>query len=360
MIRFKHKIDQARVLFEELYHGEFECFACERQDFRTRVELSFFHKDQELSYAMFDSKTKKKYPVESLDFADEKIRAFMPLILEELRKNWNLKHRLFGVEFLATKLDFSATLLYHKDIDLIKEELGKLSEKLNFNLIARSRSKKLVFGKENLRQILSIEGEDFFYELSNDCFIQPNTFINEKMCEWILKLLKNQEKRSLLELYCGYGNLTLPLSKCFKKVLATELSKINIGFALKNCELNLCSNISFVRICSEDLSRAFSKEREFFRLKNIDLESFDFSHILVDPPRAGLDEGVIKLIKNYENIIYISCNPLSLKENLKVLNPTHKITHFALFDQFKNTPHLECGVFLKKKINKKRLTCLLT
>ncbi|ELZ6313460.1 tRNA (uridine(54)-C5)-methyltransferase TrmA, partial [Campylobacter coli] len=73
----------------------------------------------------------------------------------------------------------------------------------------------------------------------------------------------------------------------------------------------------------------------------------NFSHILVDPPRAGLDKSVIDLIKNYENIIYISCNPISLKENLKELALTHKVEKFALFDQFVNTPHLECGVLLK-------------
>ncbi|EAK4474480.1 tRNA (uridine(54)-C5)-methyltransferase TrmA, partial [Campylobacter coli] len=48
-----------------------------------------------------------------------------------------------------------------------------------------------------------------------------------------------------------------------------------------------------------------------------------------------------------ENIIYISCNPISLKENLKELALTHKVEKFALFDQFVNTPHLECGVLLK-------------
>ncbi|EAK1829845.1 tRNA (uridine(54)-C5)-methyltransferase TrmA, partial [Campylobacter jejuni] len=53
-------------------------------------------------------------------------------------------------------------------------------------------------------------------------------------------------------------------------------------------------------------------------------------------------------IKKYENIIYISCNPITLKENLKELSLTHRVEEFALFDQFANTPHLECGVFLSK------------
>lgn len=346
-MNFEQKAETSKLLFKDFYEGDFELFSSPKTHFRTRAELSFFHNDEGIFYAMFDEKSKKKYLVQNLAFADKKICAFMPLLLKKLNENSNLKQKLFGVEFLATKLDFSTTLLYHKDISLIMQDLEKLSKELDLNLIARSKGKKLVFGKENLRQSLNINGREFFYEFNNDCFIQPNTFINEKICEWILKLLEKQEKKDLLELYCGYGNFTLPLSKHFKKVLATELSKINIHFALKN--LNESFNTTFVKISSEDLSKAFNKEREFYRLKNIDLDSFDFSHILLDPPRSGLDESVIKLAKNYENIIYISCNPLTLKENLKILSQTHRITHFAFFDQFVKTQHLECGVMLKKK-----------
>lgn len=331
--------------FKEIYQGEFELFSSKDKHYRTRAELSIYHEKDEIYYAMFDEK--KKIIVENLDFADEKICAFMPKLLNQLRKNLNLKEKLFGVEFLATKQELSTTLLYHKNIEPIFNDLNELSLELNINLIARSKGKKLVFKKENLRQELDIQGKKIFYEFNNDCFIQPNTAINEKMITWVCEILTSQKREDLLELYCGYGNFTLALADFFDKVLATEISKSNIHFALKNCELNQISNISFARLSSEELSKALKKEREFFRLKDINLDDFNFSHILVDPPRAGLDKGVIDLIKNYENIIYISCNPITLKENLKELTLTHKPQKFALFDQFVNTPHLECGVFLK-------------
>ncbi len=168
------------------------------------------------------------------------------------------------------------------------------------------------------------------------------------MITWVCEILNTQKRMDLLELYCGYGNFTLALAPFFFKVLATEISKSNINFALKNCELNNTTNIHFARLSSEELSLAIKKEREFFRLKDIRLDDFNFSHVLVDPPRAGLDKSVIDLIKKYENIIYISCNPITLKENLKELSLTHRAEEFALFDQFVNTPHLECGVFLSK------------
>ncbi|EHU7000200.1 tRNA (uridine(54)-C5)-methyltransferase TrmA, partial [Campylobacter coli] len=306
--------------------------------------LSFYHDKDEIYYAMFENK--KKIIIESLEFADEKITAFMPKLLKQIRNNTNLKEKLFGVEFLATKNELSTTLLYHKNIELIYNDLNNLSLELDANLIARSKGKKLVFKKENLRQELDIQGRKIFYKFNNDCFIQPNTSINEKMITWVCENLKTQERKDLLELYCGYGNFTLALAIFFNNVLATEISKSNINFALLNCKINNISNIHFTRLSSEELSQALKKEREFFRLKDIDLDNFNFSHILVDPPRAGLDKSVIDLIKNYENIIYISCNPISLKENLKELALTHKVEKFALFDQFVNTPHLECGVLL--------------
>ncbi|EGH7304878.1 tRNA (uridine(54)-C5)-methyltransferase TrmA, partial [Campylobacter coli] len=308
----------------------------------TRAELSFYHDKDEIYYAMFENK--KKIIIESLEFADEKITAFMPKLLKQIRNNTNLKEKLFGVEFLATKNELSTTLLYHKNIELIYNDLNNLSLELDANLIARSKGKKLVFKKENLRQELDIQGRKIFYKFNNDCFIQPNTSINEKMITWVCENLKTQERKDLLELYCGYGNFTVALAIFFNNVLATEISKSNINFALLNCKINNISNIHFTRLSSEELSQALKKEREFFRLKDIDLDNFNFSHILVDPPRAGLDKSVIDLIKNYENIIYISCNPISLKENLKELALTHKVEKFALFDQFVNTPHLECGV----------------
>ncbi|RQD68018.1 tRNA (uridine(54)-C5)-methyltransferase TrmA [Campylobacter hepaticus] len=348
-LSLEEKASFMQEYFKELYKEDFKLFASKNKHYRTKIELSFYHENNTLFYAMFNAQTKKKIIIKNLEFADEKICILMPKLLEYLRSHHSLKEKLFGVEFLATKEDLSTTLLYHKNIQDIKQDLEKLSTTLNINLIARSKGKKLIFKTEILKQILNIHNKKIFYEISNDCFIQANTAINEKMIEWTCEILNTQKRMDLLELYCGYGNFTLALAHLFNQILATEISKNNIHFALKNCILNDISNIDFIRLSSQELSSALKKEREFFRLRNIQLDNFNFSHVFVDPPRCGLDKSVIELIKNYKNIIYISCNPLSLKEDLKELNSTHQIHQFALFDQFVNTPHLECGVFLCKR-----------
>lgn len=160
---------------------------------------------------------------------------------------------------------------------------------------------------------------------------------------------ENSGARDLLELYCGHGNFTIPLATKFNRVLASEISKSSIANARINCELNGVCNAQFVRLSADELMSAFARRREFERLKGIDIFGYDFSHVLIDPPRAGLEPSVIDFIKNFQNLIYISCNPQTLFENLRSLCVTHEVRRFAIFDQFAHTAHIECGVLLRRR-----------
>ena len=155
--------------------------------------------------------------------------------------------------------------------------------------------------------------------------------------------------RDLLELYCGHGNFTIPLAAKFNRVLASEISKSSIANARINCELNGVCNAQFVRLSADELMSAFARRRGFERLKGIDIFGYDFSHVLIDPPRAGLEPSVIDFIKDFRNLIYISCNPQTLFENLRSLCDTHEVQRFAIFDQFAHTAHIECGVLLRRR-----------
>jgi tRNA (uracil-5-)-methyltransferase len=90
-------------------------------------------------------------------------------------------------------------------------------------------------------------------------------------------------------------------------------------------------------------------ERNFRRLEGFDLTAYNYDTVLVDPPRAGLDIDSVELVSRFNKIIYISCNPLTLKDNLSILVKTHNIEKFALFDQFPYTDHVETGIILTKK-----------
>lgn len=66
-------------------------------------------------------------------------------------------------------------------------------------------------------------------------------------------------------------------------------------------------------------------------------------------PAAQLDEETVKMVQAYPRILYISCNPTTLCENLATLSDTHEIARLALFDQFPYTHHMECGVLLTRR-----------
>lgn len=337
--------------FREFFDGELEIFSSKPQRYRSRAEFGIWHENNEIYYTMHGSRSKFIKISECLK-VDESITALMPRLLEELGASNELKSKIFGVEFISTSELYAVILLYHKRLDGLEVAFSELAKRLGVKIIARSRGQKISSDERELCDSFEINGLRYALNFGDSAFIQPNKGVNEKMITWVQKCVNDdvgvRNGSDLLELYCGHGNFTIPLAGKFRRVLATEISKSSIANALKNCERNGIGNIKFLRMSAEELMSAFSGEREFRRLEGVNLADFAFSHVLVDPPRAGLETSVINFIKNYENIVYISCNPQTLYENLKELGLTHKAVKFAMFDQFANTNHIECGVVLKK------------
>jgi tRNA (uracil-5-)-methyltransferase len=134
-----------------------------------------------------------------------------------------------------------------------------------------------------------------------------------------------------------------------RKVLATEISKSSVNAALANLADNQVDNVTLVRLSAEELTEALNEVRPFRRLAGIDLKSYDFGCVFVDPPRAGMDPDTCELTRRFERILYISCNPETLAANIAQLSDTHKVTRCALFDQFPYTHHMESGVLLERR-----------
>jgi tRNA (uracil-5-)-methyltransferase len=131
--------------------------------------------------------------------------------------------------------------------------------------------------------------------------------------------------------------------------VATEIAKVSVRAAEFNIAENGIDNIDVVRMASEDFSQVLKGERRARRTAHLDLTSCNFTTVLVDPPRSGLDADTVAQVSEYQHIVYISCNPETLKANLADLTQTHQIERFAIFDQFPYTHHLECGVYLTRK-----------
>ena len=341
------KLSKIKEEFKEFYSGKITAYPSKHSHFRNRAEFRIWHNGKEINYAMNGFLKKDIVLIDECQIVQKPICEMMPKLIDYIAKSKLLKEKLFSIEFLSGE-NLLVTLIYHKKIDNEWQNAAKkLEDTLKINIIGRSRGIRIVVSQDYIIQRLNIIDKEYLYKVYENSFLQPNKKVNEKMITWAKKNSFYFDG-DLLELYCGHGNFTIPLSENFDKVLATEISKSSIKSAKENVSLNHIKNISFVRLSSEELTEALNGQREFRRLKDINLKDFNFSTIFVDPPRAGVDKDTLKLLQDFKNIIYISCNPVTLKRDILVLSETHKIDKFAIFDQFAYTDHLECGVILIK------------
>lgn len=343
------KVDYAKQL---LGISQCDIVSLRQDSFRARCELGIFFKDDKINYAM--RKGKQFVCIENCCNLLESLQKFLPVLKKKLNQEFfkDFRQKLFAIEVLSTQNDeILLTLIYHKKLDETwlenAKELKKFLQEFRVEIIGRSKGVKLIVEKDYVVEKLEIDGKKYYYRYDEGAFTQPNPKVNEKMIEWVLQNI-SQSKGDLLEMYCGCGNFTIPLSQKFRKVLATEISKVSIRAVKFACQRNGCNNITFVRLSGQECIEAIEGIRKFNRLEQINLEEYDFSMILVDPPRGGLGEEVCRFLQNFSSILYISCNPLSLAKDLEILNQTHRVVKAAFFDQFPHTSHLETGILLQK------------
>ena len=347
------KVTRITAQFAEFNPPALQVFDSPEQHFRMRAEFRIWHTEDDLFYAMFERNGDQKTVIRIDEFpiADQQINRLMPELLSAIKANPELSSRLFEVHFLATLSgEILVSLIYHRKIDNQWEIAAKpLAQQLNIKLIGRSRGQKFILSDEYVVEELQVLENRYQYKQIESSFTQPNAHVCQKMLQWACEAAQGSNQ-DLLELYCGNGNFTLPLSRYFKRVLATELAKSSVYAAQWNIEKNQIDNIQVARLSAEEFTQAYNGEREFRRLQEaeIDIQSYHFDTVFVDPPRAGIDDDTLKLLQRFERILYISCNPNTLYENLQTLSQTHKITRFAMFDQFPYTEHVESGVLLEK------------
>ncbi|AHC84530.1 MULTISPECIES: tRNA (uridine(54)-C5)-methyltransferase TrmA [Pseudomonas] len=345
------KVARLRELLAPFGAPEPAVFDSPREHYRLRAEFRLWREDGQRHYAMFAPGEKHKaILIEDFPIASQRINALMPRLKAAWQASEELGNRLFQVEFLTTLAgDAMVTLCYHRPLDEAWETAARqLAEELGVSIIGRSKGKRLVIGRDYAVEKLEVAGRVFSYRQPEGAFTQPNGAVNQKMLSWAFEAIGERDD-DLLELYCGNGNFTLPLATRVRQVLATEISKTSVNAALSNLDENAVDNVRLVRLSAEELTQALNEVRPFRRLEGIDLKSYEFGTVFVDPPRAGMDPDTCELTRRFERILYISCNPETLAANIAQLQDTHRIERCALFDQFPYTHHMESGVLLVRR-----------
>ncbi len=172
------------------------------------------------------------------------------------------------------------------------------------------------------------------FVISPDSFFQVNRLGMINIYDQVLKYVDNDT--NVLDLYCGTGTIGIYLADKVNQVLGIEINKSAINDALMNKKINNLDNIDFKLGDVEDV------------LNN---NSFKADCIVVDPPRAGLGNMVIKNIFKIQpqKLIYVSCDPVTLARDLNILKDKYDVVEITPFDMFSNTYHVECVCALISK-----------
>lgn len=349
------KVARLQSMMAPFSAPEPEVFRSPVSHYRMRAEFRIWHDEDDLYHIMFESQTKQRIRVNSFPAASSLINALMPAMLDGVRDVPALRYKLFQIDYLTTMSNQAVvSMLYHRKLsEEWQQYASALRDKLraqgfNVHLIGRATKTKIELDQDFIDERLLVAGKEMIYRQVENSFTQPNAAMNIHMLEWALDATKGS-KGDLLELYCGNGNFSLALARNFNRVLATEIAKPSVAAAQYNIAANQIDNVQIIRMAAEDFTQAMNGVREFRRLQGIDLKSYQCETIFVDPPRSGLDADTVKMVQSYPRILYISCNPQTLCENLETLTQTHNVSRLALFDQFPYTHHMECGVWLTRK-----------
>jgi len=220
-------------------------------------------------------------------------------------------------------------ILETKNIDLdiapLKNIANSIYLKINNKFIH-------IFGNENIYETLG----NYKYIISPDSFFQ----VNINTCLKLYNKIKDYvgTNKNIIDLYCGTGSIGIFVNDS-NKVIGIEINESATKDALKNKKINSVDNVDF--ICGDSGKK----------LKDL---KFNPDIIIVDPPRSGLNEETINNILKFnpKEIIYVSCDPMTLVRDLNTLNKYYDIEELTPFDMFPNTYHVECLTYLTKKCKK--------
>ncbi len=347
-----NKIERVRGLLSLVAEQSIHIALSPVAHYRMRAEFRVWHKEDVWHYAMFDVANKRPVFIEDCPMVVESINALMQPLRVQLLARPLLSHKLYAIDFLASSQgEILVTLIYKTPLTPEWDDTVRgLNLPEGVMVLGRSRGKKRVMVRDYVNETLSLpSGDSFTLRHVENAFSQPNAAVNAQMLAWVDAQLSADVKRSaILELYGGAGNFTWVLARHSDKLLMTELSPHAVSAAQDAFAQAGIHHVTIAAMNSEQVSGQLSATGDGTQL-NWQGQDYDFRLVMVDPPRAGLDDVTRSLVQRFDSILYVSCNPETLARDMLAWQETHSLVDIAIFDQFPYTHHIEVGVMLVKK-----------
>lgn len=194
-------------------------------------------------------------------------------------------------------------------------------------------------GEPELIPTYALPDQGIEFKFRPAMFTQVNYEINKLMINRVLETLELNENDTVLDLFCGLGNFTLPMAKFAGRVVGVEGDQPLVDHAKENARHNCIENVEFY---AADLSKDIS-DQPWAKRK--------YNKIMLDPSRAGASE-VLHYFKKWqpERIVYVSCNPSTLARDAGILvnELGYKLIKAGVMNMFPQTGHVESMALFEK------------
>jgi 23S rRNA (uracil1939-C5)-methyltransferase len=188
---------------------------------------------------------------------------------------------------------------------------------------------ELLAGTERFEEVLGA----MRFQISAQAFFQTNTEMAERLYELAVEFARTTGFERVYDLYCGIGTIALTIAPRVAEVWGLELIPEAIADAIANARANEVENARFF---AGDVRLA---------LRELVAEAGRPDVVIVDPPRAGLSQKVVRRIidASPQRIVYVSCNPTTLAPNAaQLVRAGYRLERVRPVDMFPQTPHIEC------------------
>ena len=233
--------------------------------------------------------------------------------------------------------------------NILVDALREIPGMTDISLSVNTQRNNVIMGNE----IINLYGpgyiEDYIgevkFRISPLSFFQVNPEQTEKLYNKALEYAELTGNETVWDLYCGIGSISLFLAQKAKKVLGVEIVPEAIEDAKVNAEINGIENAEFLVGAAEDVVPTYFENHP-------DAPECQPDVIVVDPPRKGCDEKLLKtmVLMKPERIVYVSCDSASLARDLKWLTGNgYHLKKVTPCDQFGQTVHVETVCLLYKE-----------
>ena len=286
--------------------------SCNKLNYRNKITLKII--DGNIGY--YEEKSNDIVCINKCMIANDEINKFIKYINDFQIDNGEI----------VIRCNYNNELL----INIITEDPIILPVIKDLKIVGILKNGNKLYGDDKFMEIIN----NMFFQVSYDSFFQ----INRDICSLIFDYIKEHiiPNSNVLDLYCGVGTLGINVANIVNKVYGIEIIPNAIKNAISNAKMNKVNNASYML---GDASKIIDKIKD------------DIDVLICDPPRSGLSNSIINVIKdkNIKQIIYVSCDPITLARDIKLLSDKYKIDKVKSYDMFPYTYHIESICILNLK-----------